>query len=286
MYAPERIRGGVSPDLKRHLDLSGPLARRHKAKLYGRGETLVVLAHGLGADQSSWQRILPGLVEDCRVLVFDAACALTNDEDYDFRRYGDLHGYAEDVLELFAEIDVQNCVYIGASLSANAGMLASIEQPHRFKKLIAICGAPGYVNLPEENFHGPFSLEDLERVFASMHENYLAWVAGFAPRVVCEDNSEAIEEFSRHLISMRPDVAISVSRTAFLTDFRDALSMVEIPCVLLQGREDLAVPEEVTQYMAARLPKCMYEILPTRGHIPHMSAPGIVLSALRRHIPG
>nr|AFI78787.1 putative D14a protein [Chlorokybus atmophyticus] len=267
------------------VNTSGPLARKHNVQVYGSGDKVMVFGHGFGTDHTVWQRIIPGLVREFTCVAFDHACASSlTGENFDFERYSTIHGYADDLLNLLAELGMQSCIYVGASLGANVGMLASIEAPHLFERLIAICGAPGYIYKPEEGFEGPFRLEDLDVVFSAMQDNYLSWVAGFAPRAIVEDNSEAIDEFARGLVQLRPDVAISTARTSFLTDFRDALPLVQVPCVLLQGREDHAVPEHITVYMASRLKECTYEILPTKGHLPHISGAPYVLAAVRKHL--
>ena len=68
-------------------------------------------------------------------------------------------------------------------------------------------------------------------MFEAMKCNYGAWVSGFAPRAlgVADDmNSQAVTDFSRTLLSMRPDVALNVSMTIFQSDFRSILPQVSL----------------------------------------------------------
>ena len=60
-----------------------------------------------------------------------------------------------------------------------------------------------------------------------MQTNFQSWASGYAPLVVGSDmDSWAVQEFSRTLFSMRPDIALSVSRTIFQSDVRAILPMV------------------------------------------------------------
>jgi pimeloyl-ACP methyl ester carboxylesterase len=59
---------------------------------------------------------------------------------------------------------------------------------------------------------------------------------------------------------------------------------VSVPVHLLQSRNDLAVPEFVTTYVASHLRTCVVEYLPIEGHLPHLAQPELMTEAIRRHI--
>ena len=62
------------------------------------------------------------------------------------------------------------------------------------------------------------------------------------------------------------------------------LFQVSVPVHLLQSRNDLAVPEFVTNYVASHLHNCVVEYLPIEGHLPHLAQPELMTEAIRRHI--
>lgn len=114
-------------------------------RVVGSGEKILVLAHGIGTDQSAWQRILPFFVRDHRVVLYDLVCAGSVNPDYfDFRRYTTLDAYADDLLYILHALNIERCTYVGHSISAAIGLLAAIRRPELFAKLILIGASPRY----------------------------------------------------------------------------------------------------------------------------------------------
>lgn len=119
-----------------------------------------------------------------------------------------------------------------------------------------------------------------------MESNYKSWVSGFAPLIIGGDmNSVAVQEFSRTLFSMRPDIALSVFRTIFTFDLRHFLSRVTVPCHIIQSSKDLAVPVAVSEYLHQNLGgKSVVEVISPEGHLPHLSSPEMTIPVILRHI--
>lgn len=109
----------------------------------GSGDKYLVLAHGFGTDQSAWQRILPYFTPSNRVILYDLVCAGSVNPDYfDFRRYTSLDAYVDDLLSILDALGVTRCAYVGHSVSAMIGIMASIRRPDLFSKLILIGASP------------------------------------------------------------------------------------------------------------------------------------------------
>lgn len=122
------------------------LLQSHNVTIVGSGEQYVVLGHGFGSDQSVWKYVLPYLVNDFKVILYDLMGAgSTNPEDFSFSRYSSLHAYADDLLAILEELEIESCVYVGHSVSGTIGMIASIERPEVFKKLVLLASSARYV---------------------------------------------------------------------------------------------------------------------------------------------
>lgn len=74
----------------------------------------------------------------------------TNPDYFDFGRYSSLEGYAYDLLAILEELKIQSCIFVGHSISAMIGLLASIIRPDLFSKLVMLGGSPRYV-IPKIN---------------------------------------------------------------------------------------------------------------------------------------
>lgn len=265
------------------LNLGGPLAARHNARLQGKGAQLVVFSHGLGTDQSVWDAMIKRLPADVSALTYDLPGAGPllpsgfNPEDY-----SSVADYADDLLNLLSEIGIKRCTFVGHSVSGMIGILAAIEEPTRFEQLILLNASPRYLNA--EGYVGGFDEAELESLFTAMSANYQAWVAGFAPAAVGVDVPEAIVDFSAGLLAMRPDVTAKIARMIFTSDLRHVLPLVGVPTVLIHAREDMAVPAEVGRYLHAQIAGSRLEWIDTAGHLPHLAATDEVAAVLNAHL--
>ncbi|KAE8731569.1 putative strigolactone esterase DAD2 [Hibiscus syriacus] len=281
-------------------------------RVVGSGDRYLVLAHGFGTDQSVWQRILPLFTPSYRIILYDLVCAGSVNPDYfDFTRYTTLDPYVDDLFNILKALGVDRCAYVGHSVSAMIGILASIRRPQLFSKLILIGASPRCVFftvelvlgilielygwdiknaklwfsrfLNDEDYHGGFEQGEIEKVFSAMEANYEAWVNGFAPLAVGADVPTAVREFSRTLFNMRPDISLFVSRTVFNSDLRGVLGLVRVPCCVIQTSRDVSVPASVADYFRTHLGgRTTVEILRTEGHLPHLTAPALLSQVIRR----
>lgn len=125
----------------------GVVEQAHNVKILGSGDRTIVLAHGFGTDQSVWKHLVPHLVEDYKVVLYDnMGAGTTNPEYFDFDRYSTLEGFAYDVIGILEELLVSSCIFVGHSVSAMIGAVASITRPDLFSKIVMISASPRLVS--------------------------------------------------------------------------------------------------------------------------------------------
>uniref|UniRef100_A0A2P2JLN0 AB hydrolase-1 domain-containing protein n=1 Tax=Rhizophora mucronata TaxID=61149 RepID=A0A2P2JLN0_RHIMU len=123
----------------------GVVEEAHNVQIVGSGEQAIVLAHGFGTDQSVWKHLVPHLLGDYKVILYDNMGAGTTNPDYfDFNRYATIEGYSYDLLAILEELQVNSCIYVGHSVSSMIGALASISRPDFFSKIVMISASPRY----------------------------------------------------------------------------------------------------------------------------------------------
>ncbi|KAF7130567.1 hypothetical protein RHSIM_Rhsim10G0104400 [Rhododendron simsii] len=150
----------------------GMIEEVHNAKVLGSGQKTVVLAHGFGTDQSVWRHLVPHLVDNSRVVLFDFVGAGTTNLDYfDFERYSTLEGYALDFLAILVELKVESCVFVGHSSSDMARLLASVIRPDLFHKLIMLTASLRFLN--DVDYCGGFEQEDINQLLQADAYIYL-----------------------------------------------------------------------------------------------------------------
>ncbi|WP_380172583.1 alpha/beta fold hydrolase [Kineococcus sp. DHX-1] len=246
---------------------------------------VLLLAHGFGAGQSAWQRLLPHFT-DHRVVLFDyAGSGSTRMADFDPVRHGTLTGYAQDLLEVCAALDLQDVNVVAHSVSGVVSLLAAAAQPDRFASLSLVAPSPRYVDEPETGWTGGFSLEDIHELLESLDSNYYAWSAAMAPVVMgTPQDPDLGAELTESFLGTHPDAAAAFARAIFLSDARDVLPRVQLPTLVLQCRHDALAPEAVGAAVAAALPHGHLVALDATGHCPHISAPVQTATAVRAHL--
>lgn len=112
---------------------------RNNVKVLGSGSQTIVFAHGFGCDQDMWRYIIPGFMENYRVVLFDyVGSGESQINYYDAVKYSNLQGYAQDVLEIMEALELKDTIFVGHSVSSMIGMLASIQNPKYFKQIIML----------------------------------------------------------------------------------------------------------------------------------------------------
>lgn len=253
---------------------------RNNVRVVGSGAKTIIFAHGFGTDQTAWRRQESVLAADHRLVLFDHVGAGSSDpRAYSPQRYRSLHSYADDLLEILAELEVQDAVYVGHSMSGSIGVLAAALEPERFSRMIFLNASPRYLN--DGDYHGGFEQSDIDNLYAAMTTNYQLWVSGFARMVMANpERMDLTQEFAATLSAIRPDIAVAVSRIIFQSDYRAELPRHRVPTLIVQSSHDVAVPRGVGEYLARHIPRAELLVIDAHGHLPHMSAPQAVLDAI------
>lgn len=146
---------------------------RNNVTVTGRpGAPAMVFAHGFGCDQNMWRLVTPDFEADHTVVLFDHVGAGHSDSSaYSQQRYGTLDGYATDLLEILAALDLHDVVFVGHSVASMIGVLAANAQPDRFGALVLVAPSPRYVD--DAGYVGGFSRPDIEELLESLDSNYL-----------------------------------------------------------------------------------------------------------------
>lgn len=256
------------------------ILERNNVKILGSGDRTLVLAHGFGSDQSAWRYQVAAFAPNFRIVLFDHVGAGKSDfTAYSPKRYSSLYSYAEDLLDLCADLKLDRCILVGHSVSGMISLLAALVEPQLFSQLIFVGASPRYLN--DDGYVGGFEQSDLDALYASMSSNYYAWASGFAPLIMGNpDRPELAKEFANTLVAIRPDIAQAVARVIFESDYRSELPRLQVPTLILQPSKDVAVPLEVGRYMAGKISQSQLININAQGHLPHLSAPDVVTKAI------
>lgn len=258
--------------------------KRNNVTVTGKGKTPIVFAHGYGCDQNMWRFIVPAFLDEYKVILFDHIGFGQSDvSGYSPKKYGSLHAYADDILEICRELKLEDVIYVGHSVSAIIGVLAANQAPKLFQKLVLIGPSPRYIN--DFSYTGGFTREAINGLLASLDTDYLAWSVAMAPVIMGHaDKPELGEELAQSFCRSNEEIARNFAYLTFLSDNRADLRKVRTPSLILQCQEDVIAPLEVGQFMHENLVNSKLVVLDAFGHCPNLSAPKPTIAAIREFL--
>ena len=231
-----------------------------------------------------WRHVAPAFEDRYRTVLFDHVGAGGSDlRAYDPAKYSDLSGYADDVVEIGNELGLKDAVFVGHSVSAMIGLLASLKAPGMFRSLIMVGPSPRYID--DDGYIGGFTEKQIGELLEFLADNHMGWSAAMAPVIMGNaDRPELGEELTNSFCRTDPDIAKEFARVTFNSDNRADLGKVTIPTLILQCSEDIIAPLAVGEYMRKQMPNSELVILKATGHCPNLSAPDEVISAMRSFV--
>lgn len=247
---------------------------------------VLLYAHGFGCSQQMWRDITPAFKERYRQVLFDYVGSGRSDPSaFDAVKYANLQGYAQDLLDVCDALGLKSgVIFVGHSVSASIGLLAAIERPALFERMVLVGPSPCFLNHPPD-YLGGFEREDLEGLLELMDQNYMGWANYLAPLVAGGPDAEGVGiEISDSFCSTDPMMARIFAKATFFADNREEMSRVTRPCLILQHQNDALAPLTVGKYLHEQLKGSTLEVLNVTGHCGHMSHPHLVVAAMQRYL--
>jgi sigma-B regulation protein RsbQ len=264
--------------------MTSSIVKRNNVKVFGKGSQPMLFAHGFGCDQNMWRFITPAFEEEYRLILFDYVGAGGSDVSaYHPERYSSLNGYAKDVLDICEDLELKNIVFVGHSVSAMVGLLATVEKPELFERMIMVGPSPCYIN--HGDYKGGFDRNDIESLLQTMEKNYIGWANFLAPAIMGnKDRPELGQELTDSFCSTDPVIARQFAKATFFSDNREDLKKTKVPSLILQCSDDIIAPSEVGQYLSRHLPHSTLRVMKATGHCPHISEPEETIALIKDYL--
>ena len=228
----------------------------------GGGEPLLLI-NGLGSDRSEWLFQLPAFAERFLVVTFDNRGCGGSDVPpgpYTTARM------ADDAAALLEHLGAGPANILGVSLGGMIAQEVALRHPHRVRKLVLACTAPGGEGSlrPAPEVLGAFvhspgcdPEEEIRRVLPFLYtEEYR------------RSRPEEIEAFVRRRLAKpvsaeghAAQLAAAVGHSAW-----DRLGSVGVPTLVVTGDGDRVVPPENSRRIAQRIPGAKLVLLPGAPH--------------------
>lgn len=258
-----------------------PAIERNNVRIKGDGPQAMVFAHGYGCDQNMWRYVAPAFVSRFRTVLYDQVGAGGSDQTaYDPQKYSTLAGYVGDLIEVCSELNISGGIFVGHSVSAMIGVLASIRAPHLFSRLILIGPSPRYID--DGDYKGGFSADQVDEMLSFLASNHMGWATATAPVIMGNaDRPELGDELTESFCRMDPAIAQAFARVTFTSDNRADLAAVTVPTLIMQCQDDFIAPVAVGKYVHEHIKGSSFVQLNATGHCPNLSAPNGVIAAIQ-----
>jgi sigma-B regulation protein RsbQ len=240
----------------------------------------IMLAHGFGCDQNLWRLIVPELLPNFRLVLFDhVGSGAADPAAWDAARYASLQRYADDIVEIVSELDLHDVTFVGHSVASMMGVLAVASDPSRFAKLVLLTPSPCYID--DDDYRGGFSRSDIDELLDSLESNYLGWSRSMAPVIMgTPERPDLEDELAETFCRTDPECARVFARATFLSDNRGDLERVSVPTLVIECEQDAIAPREVGAFVHRNIDGSELVTLNTTGHCPHLSAPEATAKAI------
>lgn len=260
------------------------ILKRNNVKLSGSGSRPLVFAHGFGCDQQMWRFVAPAFEASHRVLLFDhIGCGKSDMSAYDHQRHATLDGYADDVVAILDAAGLDDVAFVGHSVSAMIGVLASLRSP-RITRLVMVGPSPRYLN-DAPDYVGGFERSDIDTLMDLMESNMLGWASFLAPVVMGQAGGPALsDELRDSFCAADPYITRRFAAATFLADNRADLPRVRVPALVIQCSDDAIAPRAVGEYVHRHLPHSTLRVIEASGHCPHMTHPAETTALIREYL--
>ena len=237
----------------------------------------LLLVHGFPLDHTMWQAQIEELSRDARVMAPD------------LRGFGDSDGGGEVVLmedfadDLAALLDVlgvaEPVVFCGLSMGGYIAWQFFLRHRARLRALI-LCDTRAAADAP---MAAETRLSNARRVL----EDGVGFLAeGMLDKLFAaetrQQRPELVEATRRVMLAASPQgVAAALRGMAARQDASDLLPQIDVPALVVCGREDAVSTIEEMQGIAQRLPQARFVEIAAAGHMSPVEQPQTVNSAVR-----
>jgi|HigsolmetaAR204D_1030405.scaffolds.fasta_scaffold04746_2 3-oxoadipate enol-lactonase len=255
-----------------HIDANGIACR---VEVDGQnGGPAVMLSHSLMLDVDMWQPQLAALAARYRVIRYDTRGHGGTGAPASSFTLADL---ADDVDAILTQLDIDSVHFVGLSMGGMIGQQLAIRHPHRVRSLVLAntLSAYGPQAMPMwqsriDAASGPQGIEPL------VEPTVTRWFTD-AFRAANSDTLDWVRKLIR-----RTSVAgyIECCKALMKLDLTASLPRVQVPALVIAGRQDPSTPVAGSEVIARALPAAQLAIIEDAAHISNIEQPKVFESLL------
>jgi len=224
-------------------------ARIHYALEGQSGTSVLLFSNSLGANYSMWDPQVPELRKKLRVLRYDTRghgqSSLTPGL-YSIEQLG------KDVIVLLDALDLDRVHFCGLSMGGMIGMWLGVNAPERLNKLV-LCNTAARIGTPE-TWNARIDAvrkNGMKSVASAVVERW------FSP-AFRERAPATVSSTLKMLVGANPEGYAACCAAVRDFDFREQLSRIHVPTLVITGAHDPATPPADGRFLAHQIPGARY----------------------------
>ena len=169
----------------------------------------------------------------------------------------------DDLFRVLDALGVETCVLGAESAGATITLEAAVRDRTRFEGLVIVDG----------RYRGGRS-EGSARLIEGCRADFSATMDAFIAACFPEPDCDAVRRWARQIVDRsNATAAVELMESADDAALEQRLGEIDLPALILHGRQDAIVPLAAAQQLAEVLPMGKLIILEETGHVPTMSRP-------------
>lgn len=228
----------------------------------------IIFLHGFPFDKTMWKLQLDFLKSSNRVIACDIrGFGKSTDEKSSLS----IDLFADDLIQFMDKLNIDKAIICGLSMGGFIALNAHQRFPSRFEALI-LCDTQCIADTAEVN----------EKRYKTIDKIALDGVSdfneGFIKSVFCKDsfsNKKELVKSLHHVVFSNSQHIITMGLTALAerSETCSMLSEVNIPTLIICGREDEVTPLAQSEFMHATIKGSILHVIDHAGHVSNLEQP-------------
>lgn len=234
----------------------------------GEGSLPVIFLHGFPFDKSIWQGQLDFLKDSYRLISYDIrGFGKSTDEE----SYLTIDMFADDLIQFMDKLNLEKATICGLSMGGYIALNAIKRFPERFEALI-LCDTQCIADTAEVKEKRYKTIDEIEI------EGVTNFNDGFIKNVFHKDSlihrKELVEQLKNVVFSNSEHIIKQgLVALAERTETCSTLNEINIPTLILCGREDKVTPLGQSEFMNAVIKGSILHVIDNAGHVSNLEQP-------------
>jgi 3-oxoadipate enol-lactonase len=234
----------------------------------GIGKTPIIFLHGFPFNKSMWDGQLDFLKNSHRLIAIDCR---SFGQSLDNHIEASIDLFTNDLIQFMNALDLKKVIVCGLSMGGFIALNAIKKYPKRFSALI-LCDTQCASDTKEQKAKRMETIKEIETngisnftttfVNAVFHEDTITNKMGLVAKIEAD------------ILANTPEVIIGgLKALASRAETCSSLSKIEVPTLIICGREDQVTPLSQSEFMHRNIENATLKIIENAGHLSNLEQP-------------